>query len=204
METVRSNTGAGNLPCKHVREGDIGKLREGIGIPCPVMVPCREIVPVNPVNVLMGARGDRDNPCGRTLPEQRQEQAGQQEGGEIIDRKGQFDPLPRKPPVLLVRTGIVDEDIEGGITGGEVCCHLPDLVHVGEVRSKGIRSFAPGPPGKLPLSDLHLLFALAMDDHSSPPAGEEFGSRRLPDTIRGTGDQNDRLCHAESLGGGRG
>ena len=82
----------------------------------------------------MRFRGDSDDPRRRRGPQPIEQQIGQQERGEMIDRKGQLEPVGRNPRSGREQPGVVDEDTDP-VMGRED--FVREAAHLGECREIG-------------------------------------------------------------------
>ena len=142
----------------------------------------------------MGTGCDGDDPGAGTLPEQREEEVGEQERAEVIYRKRQLDPVLCQAPGLLVRACVIDEHVEPGIPGINICRHPADLVLAGIVRDKQIGTAGACALRQFLLHPLPFPLIPPVNDQFGT-SGQEPGGSGLPDAVRGARDENQRLCH---------
>ena len=73
--------------------------------------------------------GDRDDPRGCRGQKPIEQQIRQQKGGEVIDRKGQFETVCRQPVFRRKEAGIVYEHINPVMSGQDL---IGQPAHLGE------------------------------------------------------------------------
>src|SRR6516164_8851340 len=79
----------------------------------------------------MRLRRDGYDARWRRGPETVEQQVGQQKWREVIDRKSEFEPVPRKPVFRRKQPGVVDQQVEPLAAGQDV---VRQPAHLGEAR----------------------------------------------------------------------
>ena len=140
----------------------------------------------------MRFRRDGDDARRRRGLEAVQQQIGQQKRREVIDRKGQLEPVRRKPVLRRKQAGIVDQHVEPVVPGQNLVrqpAHLRETRKIGERHIDPVRARALDDPSPRLLGPR----TVAAGHHDPHPGPRETQRGVQPDPGARPGHDCDQL-----------
>ena len=187
------------------REHDLRELALAIGARAVVALLEHHVVEVDR---LLAERGDVDDARGRAFDEARQQQAGEQESGEIIDGEAELMAVRAQLPVIFVGAradaGVVDEAIDAVAVAqhrlGEPA-HFGERGEVGLIERRHAFFRTDARAANFPQYFFGALLAAAVDEDVGALRRQALGDD-APDAVGRTGDEDGFSfeSHAAFLG----
>ncbi|MEJ0042246.1 MAG: hypothetical protein WDM81_08530 [Rhizomicrobium sp.] len=143
MQAVGGHAAAFEAPRQLAREQDVHELRGAVGAEGAVALAELKVVEVDPAGAV-GHRSGGDDARARRRLQVGQQNIGDDEIGQVVDREGHLQPVDAFLPRGEDRAGIVDQDVDARLGGGDFrrdALHLGDGREVGEmggVRGRGV------------------------------------------------------------------
>jgi hypothetical protein len=192
MQHRRRDPGAAQPTGQFVGEQHVGQLGLVVGLlprPGPFTLEVGEVDPAQPLRV----GGHRDNPGGGAGHESVDEQVGEQERCEVVERERVLEPVGGDVPRVPEAPDVVDQDVQAG-KGGEDVGGEPAHLRLGRhVRDEDLHGWSVV---RLDLGGGVLgPAAVPAGDRDPCAQGGESGRGRLADAACAPGDQDGSVCH---------
>ena len=143
MQRVGGDAAGVQPPGQLVGEQDVGELGLVVGPRAGVGPFALQVVEVDPAQ-LVRVGGDRDHPGRGALLEPVEEQVGEQERREMVEREGALEPVSGDVPGVPVPADVVDQHIDPGKVLEHLAGQPPHLRLGGQVRDEHVHLPAAG------------------------------------------------------------
>ena len=192
VQSVGRDAGGPQPPGQLVGEQDIGELGLVVGPGAGVGPLALEVVEVDAsLRVCVG--GDRDHAGGGALLQPLDEQAGEQERGQVVHGEGVLETVDGDPPGVPVAPDVVDQHVDPRQSVSDLVSQAPYLGLGGQIRDEGQHLAAVGAPD-VPRGGVGARGVAAGDGDACAHRGQSEGGR-LADAAGAAGDEDGAAGH---------